>query len=286
MWNTDTLRIAAGLISVVGMALGQVTTPSKPPLSFEVASIKPAGSLSMSGMPPGMSNDNVRLYLSSTSVIDLVCRAYSVSRNQVVNGPDWLFRSDVERFEIVAKIPHGATKEQVPEMLQALLSERFKLAAHREKRELLVYALTADTGGPKLDEAVLDPPAPAGAGQPAEARSSESRRETLGQNGWIRTEYDGITMERFASILSHYMDRPVVDQTGLKGNYRVFYDIDSMALLRQARLNLASPPRETGTPTDFVSDPRDLSPADARRSALAIDYRPIRIAASRSSRTR
>lgn len=269
-------RIAGGLVSVVVVALGQVATPSRPPVSFEVASIKLGGSASMSGMPPVVSVDNARLYLSSTSLIDLICQAYRISRTRVVSGPDWLFWSDVERFEVVAKIPHGATKEQVPEMLQALLAERFKLAAHREKRELLVYALTPDAGGPKLDEAVVDPPAPEGSGQAAEARSSESPRETtLGQNGWIRTEYNRITMERFAGILSQYMDRPVVDQTGLKGNYRVFFDIDLMAQLRQARLNISSRPRGTGTPTDFVSDPRDAIFSSVKRLGLKLNQRKL-----------
>ena len=62
----------------------------------------------------------------------------------------------------MAKIPEGASKDKVPEMLQALLADRFKMAAHRETKDHPAYALVVGKSGPKLKEAEPDPAAPAG----------------------------------------------------------------------------------------------------------------------------
>src|ERR1039458_7079844 len=78
--------------------------------------------------------------------------AYAVKGYQI-NGPKWL---DSERFDIVAKIPKGATKEQFQLMLQNLLAERFKLTLHHETKELPMYALVVGKGGHKLKESVED----------------------------------------------------------------------------------------------------------------------------------
>lgn len=60
------------------------------------------------------------------------------------------------RFDILAKMPKGATREQVPEVLQVLLAERFKLALRREPREQQVYALVPSKDDPKLKETPAD----------------------------------------------------------------------------------------------------------------------------------
>jgi uncharacterized protein (TIGR03435 family) len=232
-----------------------------------------------------MSIDNARVYIGSTSVVELVCRAYNVSRSQVVGGPAWLSASNVERFEIVAKMPDGATKEQVPEMLQALLAERFKLVAHRERRDTSVYALVVGKGGPKLKEAV---PAPASAGEASEAsqgnksvvnsRGSGPFRMKAGENGQVRIEYDSLTMEGFASVLSHYLDRPVVDQTGLKGSYQVSYETNLMAMASKARANLALAPRPASNPAaaaDAILDPDDSIFSSVKQLGLKLDSREL-----------
>jgi uncharacterized protein (TIGR03435 family) len=259
MLKSYIIRVAGGLAAIAGAMLGQVTTPSKPPLSFEVASIKPVGPLDhsaiSSGMNPGMSTDNDRVYIGSMSLMELACQAYEVSRNRIVGGPAWLSRQDIERFGIVAKMPDGATKGQVPEMLLALLEARFQLVAHREKRDMSVYALVVAKGGPKLEEAVTDPPARAvtskatetpqanqsatadaasskhspgkGGGETSFAGGGERRtvsrtsggmifnsagfRREVNDNGEVRFEYDSLIMERFAALLSQYLDRPVMD---------------------------------------------------------------------------
>jgi uncharacterized protein (TIGR03435 family) len=89
--------------------------------------------------------------------------AYNVKGYQIT-GPKWL---DSERFDIVAKVPKGATKEEARVMLQNLLAERFKLSLHRETKELPVYGLVVGKNGSKLKESADQGPDPAAAAAPA-----------------------------------------------------------------------------------------------------------------------
>ena len=94
----------------------------------------------------GMNVDAARVDIGSLSLAELIRIAYGVKPYQI-QGPDWI---SAERFDVVAKLPEGASKEQVPQMLQALLAERFQLKAHRESKEHSVYALVVGKNGPSL----------------------------------------------------------------------------------------------------------------------------------------
>jgi uncharacterized protein (TIGR03435 family) len=118
-------------LSVVlcGLAFAQ-----KPPekLSFEVASIRPG--------PPGAlmqlfqsgqvyaNIDDARVSIGSYDLASVIQMAFRVPEDQVI-APDWV--KEV-RFDIQARLPQGASKDQAPEMLQTLLEERFKLGVCRE----------------------------------------------------------------------------------------------------------------------------------------------------------
>jgi hypothetical protein len=125
--------LSAGLALAMSAAFGQAPDPNAAPkpagLTFEVATIKPAEPLTpqlvASGkLHAGMSVDGARVDIGFFSLSDMIRAAYKLKSYQL-SGPDWL---SVQRFDILAKMPEGATKEQVPEMLQALLADRFKLA--------------------------------------------------------------------------------------------------------------------------------------------------------------
>src|ERR1041384_7463782 len=136
---------------------GGVLTAQK----FEVASIKP-GPPRIRGRPmmmgsnggPG-SKDPSQFTCSNCSVAILLQRAFSVSRYQLI-APSWV---DDERFEVVAKVPSGATKEQFALMLQDLLAERFGLQFHREDKEAPIFELVIAKGGLKMKEHVDTPKA-------------------------------------------------------------------------------------------------------------------------------
>jgi uncharacterized protein (TIGR03435 family) len=196
---------------------------------FEVASIKPAPPPSQGRMMVGVKRDAGRVTYSGMPLKMLITTAYRVKPYQV-SGPGWL---DSERFEIVAKLPEGANAEQIPEMLQALLAERFGLKLHRETKELPVLALVVGKNGPKLEE--VDAP-------PAAASPS------LGQGGMMRMEPGKLTAQRvkldgFAGMISNMVGRPVIDETGLTGfyNFTLEFSPEDMANMKGGVMRMAGP---------------------------------------------
>lgn len=246
-------------------------SPAQARLEFEVASIKPSVLPAGRGMirlgprgGPGRGDPGRVTYTFST-IPDLMVEAYSVKRYQISGGPNWL---DSERFDILAKVPDGASEEKVKIMLQNLLADRFKLTLHRESKEMPMYALVVAAKGPKLkDSTVTDTPPPSDS-QPKEggrgdvgagsAAPSPPLPPGLGKGG-LKIGPDGCpetppmaagragtvmmitpsgecmisnsyTMDGLATQLSNRFDRPVIDQTGLKGKYdfRLHYDPSSV----------------------------------------------------------
>jgi uncharacterized protein (TIGR03435 family) len=274
MWNGMRWRISAVLM-LAGAALGQ--TPA-----FEVASVKPAAPLDRSQMLSGqmhvgMKVDAARVDIGSMSLAELIRVAYRVKAYQV-SGPDWMAS---ERFDVLAKLPEGASSAQVPEMLQALLAERFKLTMHRESKEHAVYALVVGKNGPKLKESAPDADAPAatndanpqvrisGRGENTQVTISGGQIGTahmsMGPNGTMHLEAPRIGMAAFADTLSRFFDRPVIDLTELKGTYQVALDL-SMEDLRTAAMTMGimGPGMGAGRgaarpPADAASDPGGLS---------------------------
>ena len=207
----------------------------------------------------GMKIDGAIVDIQSFSLTDLIRTAYEIKDYQIV-GPDLGNVMSAERFNVQAKMPEGATKEQVPQMLQALLADRFKLVVHRETRDHSVYALIVAKGGPKMMEAEpesVTPEAPEtepakgetvlgqGTSQVRISGNIESGKGVtmkggpMGQmhmtmaDGRMRMEADRATMTVLAETLTRFTDRPVVDMTALKGNYHVVLDL-SMDDLKNA----------------------------------------------------
>ena len=151
-------RIPAVLFLAASAAV--VQAQAAPP-AFEVATIKLSPPMNppaiMSGkMHIGMKIDAGRVDIGFMSMSDLICTAYKIKPFQLTGGDGPMG----QRFDILAKMPDGATKEQVPDMLKALLAERFKLVVHREGKEHAIYALLVAKGGHKMKESVPDAPAP------------------------------------------------------------------------------------------------------------------------------
>src|SRR5215470_7059650 len=139
-----------------------VFAQSEPRPEFEVASVKandPANAQA-SYMPTLDVRPGGTLRISNRRLDEIIMVAYGISGSQI-SGPRWLTElttdpSQVTRFEIVAKVPEDATKEQVPLMLQRLLEDRFKLKVHRESRPTQVYSLEVSANGHKLNPSVPD----------------------------------------------------------------------------------------------------------------------------------
>lgn len=256
------------LVVVAACALVSVSAQQLP--TFEVASVKasppfdPQKILS-SQQRLGVRMDAGRVDIDGLPLPDIINTAFRVKSYQVT-APSWLGTGiGAPRFDIHATLPAGATTEQVPEMLQVLLAERFKLTYHREKKEQSVYALIVAKGGPKLVESPPDPPVsdatPAGAAPSAALGPSgligrggpPVRMSTNGRgnftiagggsgpmrmsmaDGVVHIEADKLSMVQLSEALTRMLDRPVVDQTELKGNYKVAFDLGLEALMSAAR---------------------------------------------------
>jgi len=225
---------SAAVLLCASIALGQQPNPK---LTFEVASIKPAAPQAMRriqgdwGGGPG-TPDPSRIRLTDMTLRMLIMRAYDVQSFQV-SGPSWM---DSQHFDVIAKVPHGAAKEDAKMMLQNLLADRFKLKLHKESRQAPIYELVVAKGGIKLKGAAQTAAAPAeGPGGPPPGPPLRDKDGLLrtphgqlgiqgGVNGRMRMQGDAVTMARLTDILGTAMGRPVVDKTGLTGAYDVTLD--------------------------------------------------------------
>jgi uncharacterized protein (TIGR03435 family) len=228
-----------------------------PRLTFEVASIKPAEQITPAMVAAGklhvgMSIDPGRVDIGFLSLGELIPIAFKVKPYQL-SGPDWLRQ---QRFDILAKMPEGATKDDVPALLKALLEERFQMKARLESRDNPVYALVVGKDGPKLKEAPPDTDTPAadasgglraGGGSQIQVtpgrggatisggQGGSTTRVSPGPDGTMHMEMSKLSMAQFADMLTTLLDRPVMDMTELKGNYQVGVDLTMETLANIAR---------------------------------------------------
>src|SRR5580700_10398518 len=224
--------------------------------SFDVASIKPApppangGRGMIMGMSGGPGSKDPGLYrCNNCNLSMLVTQAYNIKYYQLSVPSSF----ENERFNISAKVPDGTTKEQFRLMLQNLLAERFKLAIHREQKEMQVYDLVVVKGGLKIKEAVEEPAKDADADAPLPVLGGRGGRgPNLDKDGYpiipkgckgcimvvgggkARMHMEKETMQGFADMLADQQDRPVTDATGLKGKYDfdVTFDMDRVGMGR------------------------------------------------------
>jgi uncharacterized protein (TIGR03435 family) len=166
--------------------------------AFEVASIRPGerGQESIETGPASLTMRHVRL-------LACIRWAYDVQEYQIV-GPDWM--NDLW-FDVFAKSAGEATTAQLHTMLQGLLADRFKLAVRRDTKEMTTLILTVAKGGHKLE--------------PTETEGSPAF-----QTGQLTATGRGATLEPLLNLLSRELRTPVVDETGLKGKFNYFLDIN------------------------------------------------------------
>jgi uncharacterized protein (TIGR03435 family) len=194
--------MAAGLIAGQA-ARAQAPAKPSPDLKFEVASLKPSPpDVRGGGIRPAQGGE--RYDANGVSLRLLITVAYRVKADQVVGGPGWM---DTDRFDMHAKAEKPSNAEELHIMLQNLLAERFQLQLHRTTKELPIYALTVDKGGPKME--------------PHEAKSAGDPWIDQAQEQFLHMKMTATfcPMDYFAWRLGQLLDRPVVDQTNLQGGY-------------------------------------------------------------------
>lgn len=194
------LGVATTVLWVAGLS-AQSTSARR----FDVASVKPHPE------PPhiiGVKTAGGRLIADASTLRGLVMWAYNL-KNYQVSGPGPQSAVGDTFFDIVAKAEGDATptRDEFRAMLQTLLADRFKLKVHREMREMPVYALVIGKNGAKLKPSAPD----AGPG---------GRLQVVGRN-YEFTVAKATMDDIVGGIANSFPDRPVVDRTGLTGEYEI-----------------------------------------------------------------
>lgn len=179
--------------------------------TFDVASVKPSPRAVGKDYRGAVVLGADRISARNVSLKAFIVEAYHVQPFQVTGGPGWL---DLGEFDIDARSGGPATKDQLRSMLQALLSDRFHLVLHRESKEMRVYALLVDKGGPKLHPATGDLPPTT---SPQKIHGDMRQLSNLISIGLSIPTVDDPTRPAIASG----PPVPVVDKTGLDGNYDI-----------------------------------------------------------------
>lgn len=232
---------------------------------FEAASIRPAAPTE-ERVDIGMHIDGSLVRFNYLSVLACMRIAYEMKPYQFI-GPEWTL---TDRFNIVAKIPAGTNEDQVRVMLQNLLRDRFRMTVHREKRKFPVYAMTLGKGGLKLKETAPDAAVdvPKSSLDVKATGSADGVFADLG-NGAYFTFADNrlighkLPMWRVADLLSNFMDKPVIDMTGLSSstNYDLSLEITTddyrtMQIRGALKSGISLPPEAAqlaDLPTDSLS---------------------------------
>ena len=240
---------ATGLLFILGVLFSHPAIAQQ----FEAADVRAsaAGTRESGGfLPEG------RFECRATTLLKLIAYAYSIRTDQVAGGPDWLTS---DRFDIEAQAAaHDVSRAELRKMLQALLADRVGLAVHRDVKQMPVYLLSASKSGTELRES-------AGA-------DGGACPLTDGDPDLIHRSCHGVSMGDLSNLLpqiaNNYVDRPVVDKTGLTGRYD--FELDWMNKPDYVAVKLV------GRPTISIFDALEkvglrLDPGNGPATVIAID---------------
>ena len=271
----------------ISLFLMACTLGAQDQLSFDVASIRPAAPVDQARAAAIMQSggfwvigprvERGRASFTSMDLKALIGYAYGLKPWQIA-GPDWMTAT---RFDIQATMPGHSSAEDAQRMLQSLLKERFGLVARRSAIEHPVLALTLSKGGLKMAKSGSTP-------QPIDADTPLRPREIKMENNgvpllmtvdgatitWnmgvrgimirrddpathtLHLELKMTTMEGFATMLTQIftqlvggITRPIVDQTGIAGNFDASLDVSLLDMTATAKTGLS----DNGLPA--ASDP-------------------------------
>ena len=230
------LLIVLGMTAVVLVA----ATPS----AFEVASVRvaDAGEAGPGDIARNMDSSPGHFVMRNVPLRFCLEWAYDL-KDFEISGPDWIKAEN--RYDIVANAP-GASGNDMRPMLQTLLTERFQMKLHREKKSIDIYALLPGKGAPKVKEATDD------------------ERTSLGASAAGGVKFTKQPISRLTFVLTRRMDRPVIDLTGLKGAYDFTLDLSGLGFN-------GNPPADTSAPSIFTMVQENLGlRLEAQKSAIDI----------------
>jgi len=169
---------------------------------WEVATVRPGDP---NGQHQGFHLEGRQIFIERQTVEAMLELGYNVHLKQIVGAPDWI---GTERWDVkgVPDVAGQPSMKQYLGMVRKVLMERFGLQTHTEKRELPVYAITVAKSGGKLVKSAGDP-------------NGLMDEEDRGEAGQRTLKLTNVSLGEFAEVMKFFLDRPVVDLTGLPGKY-------------------------------------------------------------------
>ena len=212
---------------------------------FDVASVKPLGSSGNSTwnlLPSG------RFVATNSQLRMLIFNAYGVTPDRLLGGPDWI---DRDRFDILASAPAGTSESTMLTMLQTLLADRFKLVLRREVRETAVYSLVIAQNDGRSDKALL--PVDCKTDSKAVVRKGDAHAcswllTRQPKTGMSTYQSGGVNLDELARTLTQRVGRPVINRTGLAGEFQF-----ELSWLQDMQAAAAAPAAANDGPSLFTA---------------------------------
>lgn len=243
---------------------------AQPPTKFEVASVKPVAVRGGGTCPESLKIDGGFVYVKCATLPMLIGYAFRISPGRVKR-----IEGRASRFDIAATIPPDASPRQVPDMVQALLSDRFHLTTHLGVSREPVYALVVAKGGLRVKKAAssdvdLDPDIETtgvsfygdiitrGSTLLGNARMG-TVKQTDGPDRHQRWDAPNISFAGLADLLDKVtpLTLPILDMTGLKGRYELVLEVS-------LNDSIGSPAARIGA----ARDPASAAGADDKRMEM------------------
>lgn len=196
-----------------GLAMAQTLTV---PAGFDVASVKVSQLSGRESRRERIEAVPGSLIMGNVRFVTAVRWAYHVFDYQV-SGPGWI--TD-QRYDISAKAGSPVPEDELRLMLRTLLAERFQLVIHRQTKEMQAYVVVVGKNGHKMTESTTEGPMavkPSGMGALVERAD----------------------LDELAALLSQPLQAPVINATGLKGNFD--FKVDAAPYITPEVTNAKSP---------------------------------------------
>ena len=243
-----------GSALIGALALAQPQPPARRNAfdAFEVATVKPTPPDDYRGARLFKMPSAHQFIAKNYPLRMLIGVAFNLPLRAISGGPEWI---DSDHYDIVAATPGEAkpTLDEQMSMLQKLLTDRFDLTFHREKKEFSIYGVTIANNGPKLKQST----APSDGDDEAPALIMTVYPAASGGIDHVLMPGHNATVAQFASVLQRaVLDRPVVDQTGLSGKYD--FDLEWTPDETQFGGTLPQGPPDTERPGIFAAVQQQL----------------------------
>jgi uncharacterized protein (TIGR03435 family) len=214
-----------GFLAFVSSAVFGQSPPAPP--AFEIADVHSSPHTTTPFFQGGALHGD-RYIARNATMVDLIATAYGIENDKVLGGPSWL---ETDRFDVIAKVAPSTPPETLKLMLQALLSDRFKLVMHSDQKSMPGFVLAVGKNKPKLKES-------AGSDNTGCQISVDPPNPSPGVIPFLVDKCRNITMEAFAlhlrQVAGGYVTSTLLDSTGLKGAWDFDFKWSPPGALAQA----------------------------------------------------